>query len=73
MAESSYKDHLIRISPYAPRPHHWIADILVFSPTATGVSEQELFFPADQFFDTADEAEAYALLLAQRWVDGDQV
>jgi hypothetical protein len=48
-----------------------IADIQVFSPTATGVSEQELFFPADQSFETAEEAEAYALLLAKRWLDSD--
>jgi hypothetical protein len=72
MAESSYKNHQIRISLYAPTPHHWVADILVFSPTATGVSEQELFFPADQSFETAEEAEAYALILAQRWIDRDQ-
>jgi hypothetical protein len=72
MAESSYKNHQIRISPHAPTLHHWVADILVFSPTATGVSEQELFFPADQSFETADEAEAYALILAQRWIDREQ-
>jgi hypothetical protein len=71
MAEFSYKQHQIRISPYAPTPHHWIADIQVFSPAATGVSEQELFFPADQSFETAEEAEAYALLLAKRWLDSD--
>lgn len=69
MSESSYKNHQIRISTYAPTPHHWIADILVFSPTATGVSEQPLSFPADQSFETAEDAEAYALTLAQRWID----
>jgi hypothetical protein len=72
MVESSYKNHQIRISPHAQTPHRWVADILVFSPTATGVSEQELFFPADQSFETAEEAEAYALILAQRWIDREQ-
>ena len=71
MPQFSYKQYQIRISPYAPTPHHWIADIHVFSPTATGVSQQELFFPADQSCETPEEAEAYALTLAQRWIDGD--
>ena len=71
MPEFSYKQYLIRISPYAPTPYHWIADIQVFSPTAPGVSQQELSFPADQSFETQEEAEAYALTLAQRWIDGD--
>ena len=69
MTESSYNNHQIRVSSYAPEPHHWIADILVCSPTAIGVSEQALFFPADQSFETAEDAEAYALMLAQRWID----
>ena len=72
MTESSYKNYQIRVSSYTPEPHHWIADILVFSPTALGVSEQELFFPADQSFETAEDAEAYALMLAQRWIDREQ-
>jgi hypothetical protein len=72
MAEFSYKHHQIALSPYAPTPHRWVAEIRVFSPTATGVSEQELFFPADQSFDTPEEAEDYALTLAKRWLDGDQ-
>jgi hypothetical protein len=72
VTESSYKNHEIRISSYAPQPYHWIADILVFSPTAAGVSEQALFFPADQSFETAEDAEAYALILAQRWIDREQ-
>jgi hypothetical protein len=58
MPEFSYKPHQIRISPYAPTPHHWIADIQVLSPAAPGVSQQALFFPADQSFETAEEAEA---------------
>ena len=34
-----------------------------------GGSEQKLFFPTDQSFETAEDAEAYALMLAQRWID----
>jgi hypothetical protein len=71
MAEFSYKNHQTSISPYAPIPHRWVAEIRVFLPTATGVSEQELSFPADQSFETQGEAEEYALLLAKRWIDGD--
>jgi hypothetical protein len=72
MTEFSYKHYQISIAPYAPTPHHWVAEIRVFSPTATGVSEQELFFPADQSFNTLEEAEDYALTLAKRWLDGEQ-
>jgi hypothetical protein len=36
-----------------------------YSRPATGVSAQKLFFPADQVFDTLEEAEEYAFTLAK--------
>ena len=72
MTEFSYKHYQLSIAPYAPTLHHWVAEITVFSPMATGVSKQELFFPADQSFNTLEEAEDYALTLAKRWLDGEQ-
>jgi hypothetical protein len=63
MAEFSSKHHQISISPDAPTPHRWVLKSGCSRP-ATGVSAQESFFPADQAFDTLEQAEEYALTLA---------
>jgi hypothetical protein len=71
MAEFSSEHHQISPSPARRmhrHPHRWVLKS-GGSRAVTGLSAQELFFPADQAFDTLEQAKEYALPLtaSRKW------
>ena len=66
---TEYRNHVIWIRSYELGTGVWVPKAVVLFPPEEGAGEEELISPAETPLPSREEADEYALVMSQKWVD----